>query len=73
MAKDKVLVRRFECIEGTSSKFWSFREVGPNKFEASWGKIGKEPQGTKLYTDEEINALVPAKMKKGYREVAVKS
>jgi len=70
-AKDKVLERRFENHVGTSSKFWSFREVGPGKFEASWGRIGKAPQGTKLYTEDEINALVPAKMKKGYRQVSL--
>jgi len=69
-AKDTVLQKRFECVAGTSSKFWEFREVGPGKFEASWGKIGKAPQGTKLYTEDEINALVPAKKKKGYRQVS---
>jgi predicted DNA-binding WGR domain protein len=67
MAKtDKVLSQRFECVEDGHSKFWAFREVGPGKFEASWGKIGKEPQGTKLYTQDEITALIPAKRKKGY-------
>ncbi len=70
--KDKVLIRRFECHEGTSSKFWEFAEVGPEKFEAGWGKIGKDPQGTKLYTQGEIDALIPAKLKKGYQEVKPK-
>ena len=68
---DKVLEKRYENHVGTSNKFWSFREVGPGKFEASWGKISANaPQGTKLYTEDEINALVPAKMKKGYRQVS---
>ncbi len=72
MAKDKVLQRRFECSNAEHSKFWEFAEVGPAKFLAGWGKIGKEPQGTKLYTQQEIDALIPEKMKKGYREVAVR-
>ena len=69
MARDKVLSKRYECQEGGSDKFWEYKEVGPGKFEASWGKNGRPPQGTKLYTQEEINALVPAKIKKGYHAV----
>lgn len=70
MAKDKVLTKRFECTEDGHNKFWAIEEVGPGKFSASWGKVGRPAQGTKLYSQEEINALIPAKMKKGYRQVA---
>lgn len=66
--------RRFELVEGTSSKFWEIWIVG-NEVRTAYGKIGTSGQttikdegsaeaATKLY-----DKLVKEKTKKGYSEV----
>ena len=68
--KDTVFHQRYECEEDGHSKFWEISEIGPDRVEAGWGKIGKAPQGTKVYTMTEALSLIPSKEKKGYRRVS---
>jgi predicted DNA-binding WGR domain protein len=64
----KEVTHRFEMVEGTHSKFWEYKRVGKD-FLASWGKIGKRPQGNKMYSEAEIARLVQEKLKKGYEAI----
>lgn len=52
---------RYECKEGSSNKFWVIHQKSNGFFEASWGKNGHMPQGTKEYTREEALKLVREK------------
>jgi uncharacterized protein (TIGR02996 family) len=66
-------MRRFEFVEGTSSKFWE-AEVSGNT--VCYGKIGTAGKAeTKVFTSEvaaqaEADKLIREKTKKGYQEVA---
>jgi predicted DNA-binding WGR domain protein len=67
-------MRRFELIEGTSSKFWEI-ELSGSSFEVRWGRIGTSGQSqTKSFPTEakaltEHDKLVKEKTGKGYVEV----
>lgn len=68
-------MRRFELVEGSSSKFWQIEQDG-NKLTIQWGKIGTAGQSqVKDFPDDakataEHDKLVKEKTKKGYSEVA---
>jgi len=68
-------MRRFELVEGSSSKFWQIDQDG-NKLTIQWGKIGTAGQSqVKDFPDDskataEHDKLVKEKTKKGYTEVA---
>lgn len=68
-------MRRFELVEGSSSKFWQIEQDG-NKLTIQWGKIGTGGQSqVKDFSDDakataEHDKLVKEKTKKGYSEVA---
>lgn len=70
--------RRFELIEGTSSKFWEIEEAGTELLIA-WGKIGTAGQSqTKSFASESkaqeaAAKLVKEKTAKGYAEVETDS
>ncbi len=65
--------RRFEFVEGSSSKFWEI-ELDGSSFTTTWGKIGTAGQtGTKSFDSDdkakkEYDKLVAEKTKKGYAE-----
>ncbi|MBX7192392.1 MAG: DUF4132 domain-containing protein [Sandaracinaceae bacterium] len=67
-------MRRFELIEGTSSKFWEI-ELDGTSFDVRWGRIGTGGQSqTKSFPTEakakaEHDKLVKEKTSKGYTEV----
>jgi predicted DNA-binding WGR domain protein len=65
--------RRFELVEGGSSKFWEV-ELGARKVVTRYGRIGSAGQttekafATKEEAEREHDRLVAEKTKKGYRE-----
>jgi predicted DNA-binding WGR domain protein len=67
-------VRRFECREGTSDKFWEV-EVRGAEVTVRYGRVGTQGQArTKSFADEAAAAahaekLVEEKTGKGYGEV----
>jgi predicted DNA-binding WGR domain protein len=67
-------MRRFEFVEGSSSKFWEIEEDG-SSFTVRWGRIGTSGQSqTKAFADAqkalaEAGKLVKEKLSKGYTEV----
>jgi predicted DNA-binding WGR domain protein len=69
-------MRRFEYVEGTSSKFWSVHQEESN-LQIRWGKIGTDGQtqeksfASPEKATAELNKLVAEKTKKGYAEVGV--
>lgn len=70
---DKVNYIRLEMTEDGHNKFWEATAKGASNAEAGWGKIGaSKPQGTKLYTNEELEKVMKEKIKKGYKVVAMK-
>ena len=70
-----MLTRRFEFVEGSSSKFW---EITTNNREVTvrYGRIGANGQSqTKSFTSEaaateHAQKQVASKLAKGYRELA---
>lgn len=66
-------MRRFEFIEGKSSKFWEI-EVVEATIELRWGRIGTagqskgKPFDTSAQALAEAEKLVAKKLKEGYRE-----
>lgn len=68
--------RRFEYVEGTSSKFW---EISNNNREVTvrYGRIGTNGKSqTKSFTSpaaaaQHADKQIAAKLAKGYRELAV--
>jgi predicted DNA-binding WGR domain protein len=68
-------MRRFEFVEGTSSKFWE-PEVQGNTFIVTFGRIGTAGQRKeKAFPDEEAaqreyEKKVAEKLREGYREVS---
>jgi predicted DNA-binding WGR domain protein len=68
-------MRRFECIEGSSRKFW---QIGRQASEVTvtFGRIGTQGQSQlKQFANEqraqlEVNKLVAEKLKRGYVEAA---
>lgn len=70
--------RRFEFIEGTTSKFWEIEQSG-NSFTTWWGKIGSDAQSkTKTFSSEaeaklEYDKIVNEKTRKGYVEIGSSS
>ena len=57
----------YHCEEPGHSKFWEITFIGNNTYRASWGRIGKEPQGVKDYTESEASKLAREKVSvKGY-------
>ncbi len=71
-------MRRFECVEGGSSKFWEV-EQADSKLNIRWGRIGTAGQSqTKEFTDAAkaltaLNKLVNEKTGKGYVETTAGS
>src|SRR5512143_1874861 len=67
-------MRRFEFVEGSSSKFWS-PELQGNTFIVTYGRIGTAGQRKeKAFPDEEsarreYDKKVAEKLREGYREV----
>lgn len=65
--------RRFELVEGRSSKFWQV-SVASNSFEVRFGRIGTEGQRqTKTFSTDheaviEAEKLIAEKLRKGYQE-----
>lgn len=68
-------MRRFELVEGTSSKFWEAATEG-SEMTVRFGRIGTNGQTqTKTFADEdkaasELEKLIKEKLKKGYSEIA---
>ncbi|NTZ82346.1 DUF4132 domain-containing protein [Burkholderia metallica] len=68
-------MRRFELIEGNSSKFWEVEQDGSG-LNIRWGRIGTAGQSqTKAFADDAkaraaLDKLVKEKTGKGYAEVA---
>jgi predicted DNA-binding WGR domain protein len=68
-------MRRFELVEGTSSKFWEIAREGA-VVTVRWGRIGTEGQtkakdhGSIAKAESEHDELVREKTKKGYRETS---
>lgn len=69
-------MRRFELIEGNSSKFWEI-EQADSELNIRWGRIGTAGQSqTKSFDDAAkattaLNKLVSEKTGKGYKEAGV--
>ena len=69
-------MRRFELIEGNSSKFWEVEQAG-SELNIRWGRIGTAGQSqTKSFDDgpkaaTALNKLVSEKTSKGYKEADV--
>jgi predicted DNA-binding WGR domain protein len=67
-------MRRFELVEGASSKFWEIESQGTG-FTVRWGRIGTDgqTQHKSFPTEEKAQAeqgkLIAEKQKKGYAEV----
>ncbi|GDY07009.1 hypothetical protein LBMAG52_04950 [Planctomycetia bacterium] len=67
--------RRFEFVEGSSSKFWEI-STGGNNLTVRYGRIGTNGQTqTKSFTNPDTAAQyaekqVASKLAKGYRELA---
>ena len=67
--------RRFEMVEGTSSKFWEIALEGAS-FTVRFGRIGTDgqtqakPFASPAAAQAENDKLVAEKLKKGYREVS---
>jgi predicted DNA-binding WGR domain protein len=67
-------MRRFELIEGKSSKFWQVALDGTSS-TVSWGRIGTDGQTqhktwpTAVKAQAEVDKLIAAKTGKGYTEV----
>ncbi len=72
------VMRRFELVDGSSSKFWQIEQDG-TKLTIQWGKIGTAGQSqVKDFAGDaqataEHDKLVKEKTKKGYVEVAAVS
>src|SRR5690606_21082077 len=69
-------MRRFELVEGNSSKFWEVEQAGSD-LNIRWGRIGTAGQSqTKSFDDEAkaaaaLTKLVSEKTGKGYKEAGV--
>lgn len=67
-------MRRFELVDGKSSKFWEI-EVQGSEIHLRWGRIGTDGQTkTKTLSDQgkavaESEKQIASKLKKGYEEV----
>ncbi len=57
---------RYEMTEDGHNKFWEIESNSPTTVVATWGKIGKDPQGEKEYPIDGIEKLIKEKLKKGY-------
>jgi predicted DNA-binding WGR domain protein len=68
------LVRRFECTEGSSRKFWQVSQRGTD-VTVNFGRIGTQGQtqlkqfGTGQRAQQEVQKLVAEKLKRGYVEI----
>lgn len=66
-------MRRFELVEGNSSKFWEVEQEGSD-LQVRWGRIGTQGQSqTKSFADDAkaaaaLTKLVNEKLGKGYAE-----
>jgi DNA ligase 1 len=66
--------RRFEYVEGSSSKFWAVSRDGA-VFTTRWGRIGTDGQtktkeaSTEAKAEAEVDKLIAEKVGKGYVEV----
>jgi len=66
--------RYFECVQGTSSKFWEVSVVD-NELTTRWGRIGSQGQSkSKTFATPEAackerDSLIESKIAGGYREV----
>lgn len=68
-------MRRFELVDGTSSKFWEIQQAADAALHIRWGRIGTAGQSqTKSFADDAkaqaaMDKLVKEKTTKGYAEV----
>lgn len=61
---------RYEYEGGTSSKFWHvIFDMTTRRYLAQWGRIGRDPQGQKEYSEAEVTKKIREKKKKGYQKV----
>jgi predicted DNA-binding WGR domain protein len=69
-------MRRFELVEGSSSKFWEI-ELRGSDVDVRWGRIGTNGQsqtkslGTEAKAQAQFDKLIKEKTGKGYAEVGV--
>jgi len=69
-------MRRFELVEGSSSKFWEI-ELRGSEIDVRWGRIGTsgQSQTKSLVTADkaqaQVDKLIKEKTGKGYAEVGV--
>jgi predicted DNA-binding WGR domain protein len=74
MPSSATTTRRFEFVEGSSSKFWEV-SVNGNEVTMRFGRIGSTGQTqTKSFSDQaaptkQAEKLVSEKLKKGYLEI----
>jgi predicted DNA-binding WGR domain protein len=70
-------MRRFELVDGTSSKFWEIEPAAGGELNIRWGRIGTAGQSqTKSFGDDAkakvaMDKLIKEKTGKGYAEVGV--
>ncbi|MDC3224449.1 DNA ligase [Mariniblastus sp.] len=68
--------RRFELVDGKSSKFWEIKQDG-SQYTVRYGRIGTDGQsktkdmGTTGNAAAEVEKLIETKMKKGYADAAI--
>jgi predicted DNA-binding WGR domain protein len=66
--------RRFECVRGTSNKFWEITLQG-SKYTTRWGRIGTDGSvtvkewGSDYEARCEYRKIIDSKLAKGYREI----
>ena len=69
------MIRRFEYVAGSSSKFWEVETDG-RQVKVRYGRIGTNGQSqTKSFTnetaaEEHAQKQIASKLSKGYRELA---
>ena len=62
---------RYEYVGGSSSKYWHIVfDKTKREYLAKWGRIGKAPQGYKVYARHEVEKKIREKTKKGYYRVS---
>ena len=70
MSLPKDMLGRFEYTNESenSDKFWQIKPH-PEGYLAEWGRNGRPPQASKVYTESEAHKKIGEKMSKGYQKV----
>ncbi len=65
---DETILGRYECVSGTSDKYWHvIFDRNNRQYIAQWGpRTSSKPQGTKVYTEKEVRTKLREKVNKGY-------